>query len=377
MIKKITTLYGRFIAKHPFIVLILILIVTALAINQATYIEIESLKYEDMLSKDLEVVQTLDLVKEKFHGVSTMQIVIETDAKYANSNEIRDIRDPKVLTYIDLLTQTLHLNKDILDVMSASDIIKQMNNNRIPKSIDLIKEQVENNQMLKTYIGKDYSITLVKIRLTEEVDEVEIEKELRKLIKEIPRPAGLKVDLIGEKAELTVMKKLVVPDMNKTSKYALIGILLIIILLFRSIKYGLIPLTTIIFGIIWAFGIMGLMRFNLTAQLAGVISMIMGIGIDFGIQIVTRFREELKESSPKISLINTINVVFVPMSITTFAALIGFKALSLGKLTIMADLGMVMSLGVLACMLAAISVVPSLLIIGENFKNKINGGTKK
>ena len=377
MIKKITTLYGRFIADHPFIVLILILIVTALAINQATYIEIESLKYEDMLSKDLEVVRTLDLVKDKFQSVSTMQIVIETDAKYTNSNEIRDIRDPKVLTYIDLLTQTLHLNKDILDVMSASDIIKQMNNNRIPKSIDLIKEQVEDSQVLKTYIGKDYSIALVKIRLTEEVDEVEIETELRKLIKEIPKPAGLKVDLIGEKAELTVMKQLVVPDMNKTSKYALIGILLVVILLFRSIKFGLIPLTTIIFGIIWAFGIMGLMRFNLTAQLAGVISMIMGIGIDFGIQIVTRFREELKKSDPKISIINTINIVFIPMSITTFAALIGFRALSLGKLTIMADLGMIMSFGVLACMLAAISVVPSLLVLGENFKNKINGGTKK
>lgn len=375
MIKKIIRMYGRFIAKHPLVILLLVLIVTIFAVNQSTHIDIKSLKYEDMLSKDLEVVQTLDLVKDKFEGVSTMQIVVEIDPKYTNSNEIKDIREPKVMMYVSLLTQTILLNRDILDAVSAADIIKQVNDDRIPKSIELIKEQTESSQLLKTYISKDYSTTLVKIRLAEEVDEIEIEKELRKIIDEIPKPAGLKVDLIGEMVELTIMKKLVVPDMTKTSKYALIGILAVVVLLFTSVKYGLIPLTTIIFGIVWAFGIMGMMRFSITAQLAGVISMIMGIGIDFGIQIVIRFREELKKSDPKTSIVNTLGVVFVPMSITTLAALIGFRALSLGKLTIMADLGTVMSLGVVACMFAAMTVVPSLLIIGE--RNKVKGGIKK
>ena len=88
MIEKFVGLYGRFVAKHPLIILIFVLIVTALAINQATHIDIKSLKYEDMLSKDLEVVQALDLVKDKFKGVSTMQVVVEIDPKYYRPTEV-------------------------------------------------------------------------------------------------------------------------------------------------------------------------------------------------------------------------------------------------------------------------------------------------
>jgi len=39
--------------------------------------------------------------------------------------------------------------------------------------------------------------------------------------------------------------------MAKTSMYSLIGILIIILVLFRSIKYGFTPMSTIIFGTIW------------------------------------------------------------------------------------------------------------------------------
>jgi predicted RND superfamily exporter protein len=57
--------------------------------------------------------------------------------------------------------------------------------------------------------------------------------------------------------------------------------------------------------------------------------------------------------------------VFYPMSVTTIAAIIGFKALSLGRLPVMKDMGTMMGLGVAFCMLAALTVVPAVLVIGE------------
>ena len=64
-------------------------------------------------------------------------------------------------------------------------------------------------------------------------------------------------------------------------------------------------------------------------------------------------------------MVEPLSATFIPMSTTTLAALIGFRAMSLGKLTIMGDLGNVMSLGVLATMCTAITLVPALLIISE------------
>ena len=60
----------------------------------------------------------------------------------------------------------------------------------------------------------------------------------------------------------------------------------------------------------------------------------------------------------------------MPMATTTLAALIGFQAMSLGELTVMADMGTMMSYGIACCFLAAITIVPAILVIGERLTNK-------
>jgi predicted RND superfamily exporter protein len=106
---------------------------------------------------------------------------------------------------------------------------------------------------------------------------------------------------------------------------------------------------------------------GLSTITSGVISMIMGIGIDFGIQTVMRFKQEIKNKTPEKAMEETMNNVFVPMGITTLAALIGFKAMSMGELSLLKDLGKMMSYGVAACFLAAITFVPAILVVLEKW----------
>ncbi|MCK5724391.1 MAG: MMPL family transporter, partial [Gammaproteobacteria bacterium] len=193
---------------------------------------------------------------------------------------------------------------------------------------------------------------------------------LNNVINEVSRPPGISVKLSGEKIQMSVMMRLIQPDMQKTSRISLIAILVILFFLFRSIKHGIIPLMTIIFGVLWSMGFMGFIGMNLSSMTSGVIAMIMGIGIDFGIQTVTRFRQEIAHNVPKRAMSITLSNVFMPMATTTLAALIGFRAMSLGELTIMADLGTIMSYGVAACFLAAVTVIPALLVIFEFGNNK-------
>ncbi|TAN39045.1 MAG: hypothetical protein EPN24_05590, partial [Candidatus Methanoperedens sp.] len=55
---------------------------------------------------------------------------------------------------------------------------------------------------------------------------------------------------------------------------------------------------------------------------------------------------------------------------TTLAALIGFQAMSLGRLTFLADMGTMMSYGVAACMVAAITVVPAIILTVDTIDMK-------
>jgi predicted RND superfamily exporter protein len=66
----------------------------------------------------------------------------------------------------------------------------------------------------------------------------------------------------------------------------------------------------------------------------------------------------------------TLDAVILPMSITTLAALIGFRAMSLGELTLLADLGNIMALGILTCFLAAVTIIPVVLIFSEKIRSR-------
>jgi len=82
---------------------------------------------------------------------------------------------------------------------------------------------------------------------------------------------------------------------------------------------------------------------------------------------VNRFRQERKKHGIEKAMEITLSNVFTPMLVTTLAALIGFRAMSLGKLTLLGDLGNMMSLGIFFCFIAALTVIPCVLVISERW----------
>ena len=221
-----------------------------------------------------------------------------------------------------------------------------------------------------SYISSDATMSLIRIQFNEDSSKYakEIEKQLQDILDQTSKPSGISVKLAGETVKQPILQKLTGKDMSTTSFFSLLGIVLILLFVFRSFKDGLLPLSTIIFGVVWALGFTSLIGMGISSMTSGVISMIMGIGIDFGIQVITRFKQELKTKNKRKAMENTLNNIFVPMLITTLSALIGFRAMSLGQLKMMGEMGTIMSFGVVFCMTAAVTVVPSLLILLERKK---------
>jgi predicted RND superfamily exporter protein len=367
--------YSSFITGHPAMVLVIMLLVSVYAIQMISTIETKKSDIKSMLPNDVESISTLNSIENEFGSTNVMFFAVEVDPSNHGSDEVRDVRDPRALVYLDQLSElSLHTEK-VIDVTSPTTVLKSINNGRLPQSEREVEELAGKNGLLDNYISRDYSVSLVRIQTTDDVDLIEIEKEFDKLIRELPGPPGITTTLGGMSMEGVVMQKSIGPDMAKTSMYSLIGILIIILVLFRSVKYGFTPMSTIIFGTLWAMGFVGFIGMGMSSQTSGVLSMIMGIGIDFGIQVVTRYRFELQnipilkelhpdlDIGPKDAMAVTLNNVIIPMLTTTLAALIGFQAMALGKLTFLGDMGTIMSYGVAASMVAAITIVPALIII--------------
>lgn len=367
--KGILEKYAKFVTHHSFIVLAIFLIFTVFSGYQASMVETTGATQKDWLPENIEVVNTFELIADQFAGsLTTSNIAVETSPKYARSEEIRDVRNPEVLRYVDLLSERAKLVYGVVDAESAADVIKEANGGRIPSSLRSVKSLLEGNEMAKQgisrYISEDYTISVVRLDILEDVDAEGVVEGLREAIKG-DKPPGVEVKISGGPVIEVTMNELAQETMTTTSIISFALIILILIIIFLSIKYGLIPLLTIGFGIIWAYGMLVLAGFEITPQASGVMTMIMGIGIDFGIQVTKRFRYELRFYRKEEAMVNTISNVFYPLSITTLAAVIGFMSLHLGKLPMMADMGTMMATGVMFCMVAALTVVPAILVLFE------------
>ncbi|MFZ3170360.1 MAG: MMPL family transporter [Candidatus Methanoperedens sp.] len=228
--------YSELITRHPFTVLVIMLLVTAYAIQMIGTIETKKSDMNSMLPKDVDSITTLKSIENEFGSTNFALFAVEIDPSNIGSDEVRDVRDQRVLLYLNQLSELAIHTENVIEVTSAATVLKSINQGRLPQSEREVQELAGKNGLLDNYISKDYTIALVRIQTTDDVDLKSLEIELDKIINEVPQPPGVTTTLGGVAMEGVVMEKNIGPDMAKTSLYSLIGILIIILVLFRSIK---------------------------------------------------------------------------------------------------------------------------------------------
>ncbi|MBD3387345.1 MAG: MMPL family transporter [Candidatus Altiarchaeales archaeon] len=367
--------YAHFIASHPFIVLALALAATVFAAQLQSTLEIVSMNQEDFLPEDRPVVVAFEKIGDEFGGLNTLTVVVETDPQVPNSNEVRDNLDPRMIAYGYTLHRNIMKLDEVGSVTSASSLLREGNGGSLPKSVERSMELWKATPTLDQYLSKDHTLLLVKAEVLPDLEAEDTYDRFDSIIKDTPRPPGLRVYMVGEIPGDVEVDRHIGSDMQRVMSYTMAGILVVVLLVMGNLAYGILPLFTIIFGTVWSMGMWAGLGQDLTHQTSGVSSMIMGIGIDFGIQTITRFRQELaRVGGEEEAIAETLANVVLPMSTTTISALIGFRAMTMGELSFLGDMGGIMSLGVLGCMLAALTIVPALIVIYVRYVQKIKIG---
>lgn len=360
---KFTDKFAVVSFKRPFLILLFVLIITIFMFVQSQNVKTVSTDNRDALPDDYPVLEAFTKMENKFGSSSSAMIVVTFDSE--DPYGVNDIREPEILEYIYTLSELSSLVDDVDEVSSGAYYLKDMNGGVLPNKKSVVIELMDSSQSLDSYFNKRHDMALIKISLSDAYVEEDIYTDLTSVIEQVSPPSGVKASLGGSSIEDAVVTQVIGGDMGKTSIFSMLGIMVVLLLIFRSIKYGVIPLFTIGIGVVWTMGYIGLVGMTMSSATSGVLSMIMGIGIDFGIQMVSRFRQELRENDVQTSLKIMLRAVFVPMTTTTLAAIIGFQAMRLGELTFLADMGTMMMYGVVGCYFVAILAVPSLLVIFE------------
>jgi hopanoid biosynthesis associated RND transporter like protein HpnN len=136
--------------------------------------------------------------------------------------------------------------------------------------------------------------------------------------------------------------------------YALIAVLMVLMIDFRSVSYSLCALLPVGLGMTLMFGLMGLLDIPLNPANAIVLPLILGIGVDNGVHVLHDFRRQ--PGQYRLSRATATAVVIT--SLTTMA---GFGSMMIADHRGLESLGRVLTLGVGCCLFMALVPLPALL----------------
>ena len=214
--------------------------------------------------------------------------------------------------------------------------------NRSRLRVEDLPEALQNRFIGKT--GKHLLQVYPVANVWQRENQRQFVEDLRKVD---PNATGTPVQLY----EYTTLLK---ESYEKAAWYALGAIAILVFIHFRNLSSVILALLPVLIGGTWTVGLMGLLGIDFNPANIMTLPLVIGIGVTSGIHILNRFAEE---HTPSILAKSTGKAVLVS-ALTTIA---GFGSLIPAKHQGIASLGLVMSAGVAACMLAALTFLPALL----------------
>ena len=128
----------------------------------------------------------------------------------------------------------------------------------------------------------------------------------------------------------------------------------------------------LIFGLIWTLGTMGWFGLPLSMVTAGVGAMILGLGVEYSVFLVSRYEEERENGASQEDSISTaLEEVGTPIIGSSTTTIIGFLALTMSAMPMLRDLGLTLAIGIFYSVLASLLVNPAFIVLQENTVEKV------
>ncbi len=281
--------------------------------------------------------------------------------------EADSVKNPDILRYIDDLQEDLRNERYVAGVSGVVDLLKQAYGGTLPSSkaeIDGIIAQAP-PELVEQMMPSDL-ITLSSITLEPGVS-MDAQKQVLGSIESAIRisepPPGLTVSVSGTPAFAKEMGDEIGAQMALLILVAMLLMVLAVSLLFSHVRYRLLPVGIVAVGLIMTFGFMGIFGIPVSMVVVGAFPVLIGIGIDYAIQFHARFDEEIRHGTIPEAIWATVVNLGPSVLIAMLATSLGFIAMFFAPVPMVADFGMVCTIGVVSCYVAALIIVPVFAII--------------
>jgi len=311
--------------------------------------------------------QAIAVADQHFGGNKTILVMFEGDVK-----------DPQLLSNLDRYETELEKMPNVGSVTSLATLVRKMSMalndstdagfNQIPTTRDGVAQYLELYSMngdpadLEQFVNFDYTRTLLTIQYSAaKIAAINaILNRFEELSSNDPTPHVVGGYSLIDKE---MSESLVTGQLNSLL-FAFVAILLLIALIFRNMKAGLIGSLPLAFAVFCTFGLMGWLGFELNMVTALLSSISIGLGVDFTIQVFWRIKWELSNGHDYTeSVIITLKTIGRGICINAFAVMLGFSVLFLSSFPLIKSFAFLIILSLFLCLICALVLIPAICLV--------------
>ena len=372
---------GRFSAENRRTVfsVVAVLVVVSLAIAGAS-VQM-SLGMELYIDDDSRTNQNWQEVKadDTFDLGNNVFVMIETDHLY----------EPETIRTIDRLDERYTASGEFSSVTSLADVVRRGNGGEIPDterevraSIARVESTDPSAAALVSNVNPDRETALV-VATYGEVDVPSsddqyvgflpgtaagyLTDEVTDATDHVRVPPHVDVTVTGAPVFENAAFGLMLPEMVQLFAVAFAIIFSVVFLVMRGRLYRtwkvFLPVGTALVALVYMLGMMGVVGFDFNAIMLGVLPIALGLGIDFSLQLHTRYIEEREKGNGPVDAAGaaartTGNTLLLAMATTS----IGLGALLVSAVPPTRQLGATAAFGVIAATALSLTLLVALLV---------------
>ncbi|MGB5355084.1 MAG: MMPL family transporter [Eudoraea sp.] len=301
--------------------------IVALAIKDDRFKEVDKFNSWSILSKKLDAFPEVDYVVSI---ENLRELVMDRENnKFVLNSFIKE--DPETNKEVDSLLGHLY--------------------NELPFYEGLLYNKETGTVRTLVYLDKDIVNTSVR--------KVFILNDFTNLINEFEEETGLDVRISGMPYIRTLNSQNIIDEIGVFIAAALLVTSLIFFFFFRSIRATFISMCVVIIGVMWAFGFLGLLQYEITVLTALIPPLIIVIGIPNCIFLINKYQQEVKKHGNQgLALQRVISKIGNATLMTNVTTACGFATFIITDSKLLTEFGIVASINIIGIFILSLLIIP-------------------
>ncbi|TKS58430.1 MAG: hypothetical protein EWM72_02969 [Nitrospira sp.] len=310
------------------------------------------------------------LMNQQFGGTYMAYLVAEADEPDAATR-------PEVLRYLDELQREIGQDPRVGKTTSLTDILRWINRvltgkDELPRSQEMAAQYLflylssgGSPDTLDNFVDYGYQRLNIWLQLKtgDNQDMIEVMARVNRYVVAHPLP-GVRVEMTGPTYVNVVWQQVMVTGMLGSFAGSVVTVLLIMVIEFRSLLWALIGVVPLLITIFVSYGLLFFIGKEVDMPIAVCSSLALGIGVDFAIHFIFRFRERFRqERDLQKSLRWTFGEPAVGILRNALILCLGFAVMLAAPLGPYVTVGAFTAIDMLVGALATLLLLPALIVL--------------